>query len=382
MRKFYFEKIGSKLIFTNEERGNAWFDLKDGLFYVNGRVNKDFRRFFGGSSNDEIIEEISEQNKAFGKLLEKVRETLPKISTNIGKTLMEFKDKYLHTEKFYQLDIYVSLDRCWGEKSDISFKKIPRRALPLFSTISKRRSISVSEIFKLYDKNEEQLVNKCLIYILDNINNFSDSNISTISKTRWDSGIFGELMYIIKRHNLEYKRAIDYANYVITYENMGEKFYGDWNDYLICHEKISSVQDHKYSKYPKYLKSNHDIAAQMVNLLKIENFKLFYKPELEYHDDRKYIMVAPKESDELAKEGAKLHHCVKSFIDRVNEGKTNVLFLRDKELPEDSLVTVEITNDNRIVQVEGLMRRGPSILESKFLKNYAEVKGLTLARKF
>ena len=71
-------------------------------------------------------------------------------------------------------------------------------------------------------------------------------------------------------------------------------------------------------------------------------------------EDEEYLIVAPKESDDLAKEGMELHHCVKSYIDAVSEGRTNILFLRKKEEPEKPFFTIEVTNDDKIRHIMGL----------------------------
>ena len=43
------------------------------------------------------------------------------------------------------------------------------------------------------------------------------------------------------------------------------------------------------------------------------------------------------------------NNCVASYIDRVINGECHILFLRKKDRPSDSLVTIEV-RDNHIVQ--------------------------------
>ena len=74
-------------------------------------------------------------------------------------------------------------------------------------------------------------------------------------------------------------------------------------------------------------------------------------------EDIKFVVVSPNVPYDLAKEGTELHHCVKSYIDRVAEGRTNILFIRKKDDKETPFFTVEITNEAKIQQVHGMQNR-------------------------
>ena len=49
-----------------------------------------------------------------------------------------------------------------------------------------------------------------------------------------------------------------------------------------------------------------------------------------YENDT-YKVIYPDKPELLAKEGIELRHCVKSYIDRVIDGVTNILFIRKQE---------------------------------------------------
>ena len=88
---------------------------------------------------------------------------------------------------------------------------------------------------------------------------------------------------------------------------------------------------------------------------------------------KKYIVVAPKNSNDLKKEGDTLNHCVASYIKRVIDGECLIYFLRiDKD---ESLITFEVRH-NDIVQVRGLHNRKPSISEVQALKDFAKYRKL------
>lgn len=77
----------------------------------------------------------------------------------------------------------------------------------------------------------------------------------------------------------------------------------------------------------------------------------------EFDDDDEFIVVAPKVPSDIANEGITLHHCVKSYIDRVTMGYTNIMFIRRKSEPDVPFYTVEITNDKVIQQVHGFANK-------------------------
>lgn len=64
------------------------------------------------------------------------------------------------------------------------------------------------------------------------------------------------------------------------------------------------------------------------------------------------ILIVPKSGDEIRNEGAKLHHCVGGYVERVARGETNIFFIRKTEDPETPYYTME-WKDNRIVQCRG-----------------------------
>ena len=76
----------------------------------------------------------------------------------------------------------------------------------------------------------------------------------------------------------------------------------------------------------------------------------------EYEND-KYLVVSPNMPIDIAAEGIALHHCVKSYIPTIAEGKTNVLFLREKSDPSAPFFTIEISNDKSVRQIHGFGNR-------------------------
>lgn len=64
------------------------------------------------------------------------------------------------------------------------------------------------------------------------------------------------------------------------------------------------------------------------------------------------MLMVPKSLDEIKAEGASLHHCVGTYINRVARGETMILFVRKAEEPEESYFTLEYKN-GKVVQCRG-----------------------------
>ena len=136
-------------------------------------------------------------------------------------------------------------------------------------------------------------------------------------------------------------------------------------------------------KYPEHFKETHDKLTLKYNLnkeyflnKKIEKFNEINN-SLEYKDDQ-YIVFPARTSQELIDEGVNLHHCVGSYVNKVANAECAIFFLRKVRDIENSLITIELRDENRIVQVRGLCERLMDDSERKFLHKWCKNKGLML----
>jgi len=95
--------------------------------------------------------------------------------------------------------------------------------------------------------------------------------------------------------------------------------------------------------------------------------------------DSGFFVTYPKGPGELVEEGLKLNHCVKTFIDRVADGKTTILFIRKAEKPLEQFYTLEIKN-NKIRQCHGFCNSNVYEYNGlfEFIKRFAEEKHLEI----
>lgn len=140
----------------------------------------------------------------------------------------------------------------------------------------------------------------------------------------------------------------------------GEETYGIWKDYLDMARKLERDMTFRRNLFPEDLRREHDGAAELLVELGNEREKETYgkrfkrlKRKYAWSDGELQIVV-PVNSEDIVREGKRLHHCVGGYAERHIEGKTTILFLRKCSEPRERYVTIEINDaTNEIRQVHG-----------------------------
>lgn len=138
-----------------------------------------------------------------------------------------------------------------------------------------------------------------------------------------------------------------------------------WDDYINMCSKLRYDLNNDFILFPKDLKTRHDQCVQLINEKNnrkeqekanktYQNIKAMYKATMQkyFFENDKFIILAPKDAGEIIKEGQKLHHCVGTYIEKVSNGLTTILFIREKENPDEPYYTMEV-KDGQIIQVRG-----------------------------
>lgn len=184
-----------------------------------------------------------------------------------------------------------------------------------------------------------------------------------------------------------------------SYYNNGEQFFRFYNDYLSMAWRMDDRELYK----PKFKTLDemvlaHDNLSIYSNVQYDRNldrnFQDFYSSKWSQYEFKqeeekdkkgnvkkealKWMVVAPKTPIELVKEGTLLHHCVKTYIERVAEGITNIVFIRDVNEPNIPFFTVEVSNENTIEQVHGFANRNADTEEGleEFIEIWAKARHL------
>lgn len=162
----------------------------------------------------------------------------------------------------------------------------------------------------------------------------------------------------------------------------------EYSDYINMVSLLEGFNRYKLSfNTAEDVTEMHDIVTSVYNLkrneIRAKAFKEAIKKVEGYEYSTKtdkFAVVIPKTADDVANEGIELHHCVKSYIPKIAEGRTNIVFIRKVDDLEKPFFTVEVSNEKSIEQVHGFGNRNantePGLTE--FVKKWAKAKKLKI----
>lgn len=183
------------------------------------------------------------------------------------------------------------------------------------------------------------------------------------------------VLELVHKYGLEWKRLIDYclSDLPLQGESPREGL-TTLRDYI----SMSSDMKEDYEKYPRYLRTKHNAVNARYKLNEDRYLQNRYDRLIESEGLNKfnfasksgrYFIRIPKTLSEIAKEGADLSHCVASYTDRMVKGETLIVFMREREHPSDSLITLEVVGD-KMIQAKGKSNRAPNTEEMEFINKY------------
>jgi len=272
-----------------------------------------------------------------------------------------------------EVEIYTDYYDNYARSLKHPLNKYPKQIIQFF----KETGITVTMDFEAGYFDSCGFIERCILQL-------SQSNLDVESKCDAIQLLIGysskrNVFSLVDRHKFNFKSLMEYIfNYLQPFEaiNSNEAL-SILNDYY----DMASVIGRKVKKYPKYLRSMHDIISANYNAHKKEydelKFQQMMRKELLYKD-REFCIVLPESSKDIVREGTDLNHCVSSYVDKVLQGSTYIAFLRATKKPEQSLVTVEV-QDTRVIQAKGSYNRAMTPEEKKFLEKFCKQKKLVYA---
>ena len=192
----------------------------------------------------------------------------------------------------------------------------------------------------------------------------------------------------MRDYGCDFKALLNYLLYTITYRNglnlnsYSEFRINQYADYLrMQHEMYGKVKE----KYPTYWLSEKQMMIKKYNdwrsLRELVAFELSQEKMKQYeyeYEDKVFKVIVPMQNTDILDEAEQQQHCVASYIDRIKNGETHIVFIRQRLNEKESCLTVEITPDARIIQVKGFQNRNYTALEYAFMKEWAKEKNLKL----
>lgn len=134
----------------------------------------------------------------------------------------------------------------------------------------------------------------------------------------------------------------------------------DTHDYLVAY--TNSLQNMNFDKQEqsKRFKKMQEIRKEHYELIG-ENFSV----------------LVPEKLSQIVDEGIALHHCVKTYTDRVASGETTILFFRRSNDKNTPFYTIEVRN-NVIIQIHGFGNKwiGNDLDAARFMYRYCKYKNI------
>lgn len=157
----------------------------------------------------------------------------------------------------------------------------------------------------------------------------------------------------------EYKKIGRYTN-VLKYVKYREKTKGvysyAWLDYIEAAQKIGLDITKKDVLFPKDFRAAHDEALDTVKIAQSKERDKKIKnavPRIEFHKNGLLIKAATSQKS-LNGESRQLDHCVRTYGDRLADGKCYIYFIRQESEPKKSYYTLETNAKGEFVQCRGM----------------------------
>lgn len=392
-----YRKEGKYLIFNRN--GEALkYDLSNGsILRIRGDVEnymKSSHKFFKGISPCDLTKIL---NDDFEEVLDFVSYIHSRRFSNAG-TLLHKLQQFIKLESYIKIGLKSFLKRIYRayyggveklhklpELKDVNGKFI--KFMNYENVMDKISDSNISEILDLMKSEEDTLFFITICDLIDKHNLIDKDEIFYYSIKNYQS-----IKKCVNKYSCNLSSLLNYMIFRIeTMENYGGRSWSDYLDYLDMQTKIVKIATEKnpdliisskIEKYPKYLKTQHDIVVKIYNNYIQEYPEDIFKAMVNYKLEQnslpyKLMVVMPKSSQEVKDEGVYMGHCVGSYVDSIIKGDRQVAFLRYEKEPNVPLITLDI-KDGIIQQYEGKNRRAPNEKEWEAIEKYAKIKKLKL----
>lgn len=155
-----------------------------------------------------------------------------------------------------------------------------------------------------------------------------------------------KLLRYIREQKIEH--AHDYFDYTGWLEKMG---YDMRNEFNLFPRNFRRAHDEMSKQYMKFKdKQAREDAKRFNRLLRKLRKETAEVEAMNLNIDGLFIRL-PNKLEELKEEGESLHHCVGTYMEKVEKGETMIFFIRQKAAPEKPYYTLEW--HGRVVQCRG-----------------------------
>ena len=177
------------------------------------------------------------------------------------------------------------------------------------------------------------------------------------------------------------KTLHQFGKYANTIPGFDTKYYRDYLD--MCHQ-LGYDLNNTFVLFPRDLHQAHDLCVDAINRRNERKAKREARKQAKNYESlrQKYVeqysydkgnlsIIVPEDTEAISKEGQALRHCVGSYVSRVANGETIILFVRRKKSLGKSYYTMEVQN-GEIVQCRGFKNDDCNAEVKRFIKSFAK----------
>lgn len=331
------------LIFDFEDGKTVKYDFKtQTCIGKRGKPVNDLRTQLGNMSFNELYGCFEDEK--YAKFLNFIKEDRCRFTgiemQNIG-SILKCVPKYKNFEQIFSAGI---------ENVESSFNvpinEIPRGVIKILKT----HDICLDRyLVKIYNENPNGFN---IAFALDYVS-LNDKDVEDVLRAfYYNNGIQCIFNTLIGVYGYKAKNLMLYLDRLKTYEAIENMriITSELYDYA----KMMSNISNKFDRYPRHFLTTHRIASRNYNRLKTYFDEEAFKKQIDTSMEKTfgyYCFIYPKSTQEIKDEAVSQHNCVASYVSDVINGVCHILFLRRKDKPNESLVTIEVRN-NKIVQAK------------------------------
>lgn len=346
------------LVFEFDDGKDVRFDLSSGNFIgKKGNPVKSLTGQLTGYSIQEVIDSFEDEKyKSYLSYVHKYTNGSNYYQySNLGTFLKHVRD-YLNLEQFFA---------CGFTNVDLRSKRLKLSDVPKqLQKICRQKDIKLTDYLLSTYKSDENMWAMLLQ---------SDFELFDISQMMHEQ--YNPLRHfndLVNTYHYKPKSLATYIDNIMRFE--GEDRFANVLANLADYARMMTAISPKFEKYPRYLLTTHNIAVRNYNRLKKEFseevFSRRIKPNMEY-STKGWIIIYPSSTQDIKDEAVMQNNCVASYIDRVIDGECDILFMRRKDAPKQSVVTLEVRN-GKVVQSKGRFNRDCNEEEKQIIKKYEE----------
>ena len=195
-----------------------------------------------------------------------------------------------------------------------------------------------------------------------------------------------EAAELAETYGVRWKEMVDYIDSVYMHQCIEkEEAVSVWRDYLNMARSLGYNLSEKNRRFPTSLRKEHDIVTFAQKAIQYDIDKQEFAEQAKknhekyYYTYEKLMAVIPETTEAIIEEATNQHNCLRSYINSIKNGSTAVAFIRYKDAPDTTYVTVEVRG-SQILQIKGFANSNPRNAElTEFLKHWTKAKKLQIS---